>query len=110
MFPPGSNSRWSSPAKAGDPVSTGPSVARGGPAFPGHGVESGGQFLLLRHTFAGHDDESGVLFLLLRKHFARLAERVDASRDARIDRHVNEDLADLLLGQPVGERAAHMQL
>src|ERR1041384_576876 len=56
---------------------------------------------------AGHD---GALFLLLREHLSRLPERVDTRGDARVDRHVDEYLADLLLGQPIGERAADVQL
>src|SRR3954464_11230110 len=49
------------------------------------------------------------LFLLLRKHLSCLPERVDAGRNARVDRHVDEDLTDLLLGEPIGQRPADMQ-
>src|SRR6266550_6501735 len=59
-----------------------------------------------RHK-AGHDE--GKL-LLLRKHLSRLPERIDAGRDAGIDRDLHEDFADLVLGQPVGQRAADVQL
>src|SRR6266849_1095371 len=51
------------------------------------------------------------LFLpLLREPLARAAERLDRGRNAGVDRELDEHLADLLLADPVAQRAADVEL
>ena len=46
----------------------------------------------------------------LGERLARDAERIDTGRDAAVDRHLHEHLADLVAGDAVGQRAGDVQL
>src|SRR6266536_495781 len=51
-----------------------------------------------------------LLTLDFLERFTRVAEGVDAGGDAAIDGNLQQDLLDLVLGEPVLQRALHMQL